>query len=163
MRLYVIGPVTGREGDNREAFEEARRELEAAGFKAVIPHDVVDAGGDWQLAMRQSIREMLRVRAGRPVHDGVAELPGLFGSRGALRARRLRPAGHPAQDRRGVVRRGGGVVSAPSREDWEMGYDSEPRGCNLGCLLFILAALALDALTVWLAVEAWRLAAGLLA
>lgn len=81
----------------------------------------------------------------------------------ALRARRLRPAGHPAQDRRGVVRRGGGVVSAPSREDWELGYDSEPRGCNLGCLLFILAALALDALTVWLAVEVWRLAAGLLA
>ena len=83
MRLYVIGPVTGREGDNREAFEEARRELEAAGFKAVIPHDVVDAGGDWQLAMRQSIREMLRVRAGRPVYDGVAELPGPFGPRGA--------------------------------------------------------------------------------
>lgn len=58
-------------------------ELEAAGFKAVIPHDVVDAGDDWQPAMRQSIREMLRVRAGRPVYDGVAELPGLFGSRGA--------------------------------------------------------------------------------
>lgn len=57
-------------------------------------------------------------------------------------------------------------MSAPSREDWEMGCDSEPRGCNLGCLLFILAALALDALdalTVWLAVEVWRLAAGLLA
>lgn len=54
-------------------------------------------------------------------------------------------------------------MSAPSREDWELGYDSEPRGCNLGCLLVILAALALDALTVWLAVEVWRLAAGLLA
>ena len=82
-RIYVIGPVSGREGENRAAFEEARSALEAAGFKAVIPHDVVDAGGDWQLAMRQSIREMLRVRAGRPVYDGVAELPGLFGSRGA--------------------------------------------------------------------------------
>ena len=45
-------------------------------------------------------------------------------------------------------------MSAPSREDWELGCDSEPRGCNLGCL---------DALTVWLAVEVWRLAAGLLA
>lgn len=54
-------------------------------------------------------------------------------------------------------------MSAPSREDWELGYDYEPRGCNLGCLLVILAALALDALTVWLAVEVWRLAAGLLA
>lgn len=61
------------------------------------------------------------------------------------------------------MRGGGGVVSAPSREDWELGYDSEPRGCNWGCLLFVLAALALDALTVWLAVEVWRLVAGLLA
>ena len=34
-------------------------------------------------------------------------------------------------------------MSAPSREDWELGYDSEPRGCNLGCLLVILAALYL--------------------
>lgn len=57
----------------------------------------------------------------------------------------------------------GYVPNNPGREDWEMGYDSEPRGCNLGCLLVILAALALDALTVWLAVEVWRLAAGLLA
>lgn len=61
------------------------------------------------------------------------------------------------------MRGGGGVVSAPSREDWELGYDSEARGCNWGCLLFVLAALALDALTVLLAVEAWRLVAGLLA
>ncbi len=52
MRLYVIGPVSGHEGDNREAFEEARRELEAAGFKATIPHDKIAEGTDWQMAMR---------------------------------------------------------------------------------------------------------------
>ena len=83
MRLYVIGPVSGHEGDNREAFEEARRELEAAGFKATIPHDKIAEGTDWQMAMRQSIREMLSVRAGKPVYGGVAELRGVFGSKGA--------------------------------------------------------------------------------
>ena len=83
MRLYVIGPVSGHEGDNREAFEEARRELEAAGFKATIPHDKIAEGTDWQTAMRQSIREMLSVRAGKPVYGGVAELRGVFGSKGA--------------------------------------------------------------------------------
>lgn len=52
-----------------------------------------------------------------------------------------------------------------SKEDWKIGYSeaNPPRGCNWGCLLVILAALALDALTVWLAVEVWRLVAGLLA
>lgn len=33
--------------------------------------------------MRQSIREMLSVRAGKPVYGGVAELRGVFGSKGA--------------------------------------------------------------------------------
>lgn len=73
MRLYVIGPVSGHEGDNREAFEEARRELEAAGFKATIPHDKIAEGTDWQTAMR----------AGKLVYGGVAELRGVFGSKGA--------------------------------------------------------------------------------
>ena len=83
MRIYVIGPVSGRENDNREAFEDARRRLEAAGYRVTIPHDKIAEGTDWQMAMRQSIREMLSVRAGRPVYGGVAELPGVFGSRGA--------------------------------------------------------------------------------
>lgn len=83
MRLYVIGPVSGREGDNREAFEEARRELEAAGFKATIPHDKIEAGTGWQDAMRASIKELLATYRGKPRYGGVAELPGVFGSKGA--------------------------------------------------------------------------------
>lgn len=85
MRLYVIGPVSGHEGDNREAFERARRRLEAAGHKAVIPHDLVPADTGWQAAMSKSIREMLRLTPhGRFYYDGVAELPRVIGSKGAL-------------------------------------------------------------------------------
>lgn len=83
MRLYVIGPVSGRENDNREEFEDARRQLEAAGFKAVIPHDKIEAGTPWADAMRASIKELLATYRGKPRYDGVAELPGVFGSKGA--------------------------------------------------------------------------------
>lgn len=83
MRLYVIGPVSGHEGDNREEFEEARRQLEEAGFKVTIPHDKIEQGAPWQSAMRASIREILSMYRGKPRYDGVAELPGVFGSKGA--------------------------------------------------------------------------------
>lgn len=43
MRLYVIGPVSGHERDNREAFEEARRERGVCG-QLGIPHRTV---GEW--------------------------------------------------------------------------------------------------------------------
>lgn len=84
MRLYVIGPVSGREGDNRDAFEEARKKLLAAGYEVEIPHDWIRPGVPWQEAMRASITQMLAVDNRRlPVYDGVAELPGVFGSKGA--------------------------------------------------------------------------------
>lgn len=84
VRLYVIGPVSGHEGDNREAFEEARRQLEDAGFDATIPHDIVPQGTEWRIAMQMSIRAMLSLDGGgTPICDGVAELPGVFGSKGA--------------------------------------------------------------------------------
>lgn len=74
--LYVIGPVSGIEDDNRAAFEEARTTLEASGYRATIPHDVIPTGTPWDEAMRLSIAEMAR-------HDGVAMLPGVETSRGA--------------------------------------------------------------------------------
>lgn len=36
-RLYLIGPVTGKPNDNREAFEEASARLEAEGYAVDIP------------------------------------------------------------------------------------------------------------------------------
>ena len=83
MKLYVIGPVSGKQGCNRLAFERARRRLVEAGYTAAIPHDKIECDAEWSMAMRQSIREMLSVRMGRPVYAGVAELPGCIGSRGA--------------------------------------------------------------------------------
>ena len=75
---YVIGPVTGVEGDNRAAFEAARgRILLSGAFDEVrIPHDCIPAGTPWSEAMRISIGELIR-------SDAVAMLEGCEGSRGA--------------------------------------------------------------------------------
>ena len=79
MRIYVIGPVTGREDRNRAAFEEARRRLEAAGHEVSTPLDFVPGDAEHAMAMRMSLCWMLRT--GRV--DGVARLDGWEGSAGA--------------------------------------------------------------------------------
>lgn len=83
LRLYIIGPVSGHENDNVDAFEEARDRLKAAGHKATIPHEKIPAGTPWRQAMRMSIRELLSLWKGEPRYEGVAELPGVFTSKGA--------------------------------------------------------------------------------
>lgn len=57
-RLYIIGPVTGFEGDNRQAFEEARAALKADGYNCDIPHDFIKSGTEWGEAMRKSINHL---------------------------------------------------------------------------------------------------------
>lgn len=76
MRLYVIGPVTGREKLNREAFEDAKERLWDAGYDVLIPHDVVLPIAPHERAMRLSIKAMLGC-------DGVAALTDWDESRGA--------------------------------------------------------------------------------
>ena len=76
MRIYIAGPVTGRPDLNRDAFEEARLALEAAGYEAVVPLDLVPADAEWGYAMRQCIASMMTC-------DGVARLPDWRSSRGA--------------------------------------------------------------------------------
>lgn len=78
MRAYVIGPVTGIPNDNRDAFEAAREQLEAAcAFDEVrIPHDYIPAGTGWSDAMRISVRNLVDF-------DAVAVLVGSERSRGA--------------------------------------------------------------------------------
>lgn len=76
MRLYVIGPVTGRENLNRAAFEEAKEKLEQAGYDVLIPHDIIPPDYDYARAMRTSIVTMLGC-------DGAAFLPDWDESRGA--------------------------------------------------------------------------------
>lgn len=75
--LYVSGPVTGIEDDNRPAFEEAARRLRAAGFAARIPHEDIAPGTDWIPAMRMSLMAILAQA------DGLALLPGWERSKGA--------------------------------------------------------------------------------
>lgn len=76
MRLYVIGPVTGRENLNREAFENAKERLWDAGYDVLIPHDVVPPDASHEQAMRLSIKAMLGC-------GGVAALTDWDESRGA--------------------------------------------------------------------------------
>ena len=76
MRLYVIGPVTGREKLNREAFEDAKERLERAGYAVTIPHDIIPPNASHEDAMRASIKTMLGC-------DGVAMLACWSMSQGA--------------------------------------------------------------------------------
>lgn len=85
MRLYVIGPVTGRENLNCEAFEEARAKLEQAGYMVWTPHDIVPPDADHEDAMRLSIRTLLHL-------DGVAMLDDWATSPGALLENRVATA-----------------------------------------------------------------------
>ena len=82
MRLYVIGPVTGRENLNRAAFVDAREKLERAGYEAAIPHGFVPSGATHEDAMAQSIRALLDC-------DGVAMLDDWDRSPGATLENRV--------------------------------------------------------------------------
>lgn len=82
MRLYVIGPVTGRGGLNRAAFEAAKDELWGAGYDVLIPHDVVPSNATYSVAMRLSIKTLLGC-------DGVALLIDWDESTGATLEKRV--------------------------------------------------------------------------
>ena len=87
-RLYISGPVTGKPGDNRKAFEEARRELRHE-YIVDIPHDCVDAGAMHEEAMTTLIHQLTSKRYSYyqekrvNLYDGVALLPGWEQSEGA--------------------------------------------------------------------------------
>lgn len=90
-KLYVIGPVTGVAGGNRESFEIARTALADSGFRVLIPHDFVPPDAPWELAMRRSIQVMLGCEA-------VAEMPGVGESKGAnLESKIARALGIPVR------------------------------------------------------------------
>ncbi|MEC4272938.1 DUF4406 domain-containing protein [Adlercreutzia sp. R25] len=78
-RLYISGPVTGIENDNRAAFEEAKRRLSAKHPEVNIPHHFIASGTPYPKAMRISLS---RVTSG--VYYGVALLAGWENSNGAL-------------------------------------------------------------------------------
>ncbi len=82
-RLYVSGPVTGRENRNFDAFREAQRSLVDAGHMAIIPHQIVLPSATHEQAMRACINELTWWRFGGFSYDGVALLEGWEQSEGA--------------------------------------------------------------------------------
>lgn len=87
MRLYVIGPVTGRENLNRAAFKDAKEELERAGYAVTIPHDIIPPNASHEDAMRASIGWITRRD-----REGVAMLDDWATSPGALLENRVATA-----------------------------------------------------------------------
>lgn len=86
MRLYIIGPVTGIEDDNRPAFAHAREDLRSAGYDVKIPHDFIVHGTPHDRAMLQSVHALTQAKYGlrlTPYFDGVAMLEGWEESVGA--------------------------------------------------------------------------------
>lgn len=76
MRLYVIGPVTGRENLNRKAFEEARAKLEQAGYMVTIPHDFIPSDASHERAMQLSLWWIASARGDVAMLDDWATSPG---------------------------------------------------------------------------------------
>lgn len=77
MELYVIGPVTGRENLNREAFEDAKEKLERAGYAVTIPNDIILPDASREQAMRLSISWIAKLdRGGVAMLDDWAKSPG---------------------------------------------------------------------------------------
>lgn len=75
-RVYVSGPVSGRDGRNVAAFEEAAAALEAAGYRASVPTRFIAPDTPRGKAMRGCIAELLRC-------DGICMLDGWESSKGA--------------------------------------------------------------------------------
>lgn len=58
MKLYVIGPITGREIDNLKEFQRAKTALFKAGYEVVIPHDLIPKECSHDQAMLMSIHNL---------------------------------------------------------------------------------------------------------
>ena len=90
-RIYVSGPVSGVGGDNRAAFDAARRALLEAYPRAAVevPHDHVPEGTPWASAMRLCLSRLA-------LADMAVRLPGSSSSLGsALEMELCGHARHP--------------------------------------------------------------------
>lgn len=75
--LYISGPMTGLPDFNRPAFDEAARQLRAAGYRVLNPAETrLPWGAQWEDYMRVAIAQIAAC-------DGIAILPGWDESRGA--------------------------------------------------------------------------------
>jgi nucleoside 2-deoxyribosyltransferase len=80
MKVYISGPITGKENGNRAAFKAAADALIEKGLTPINPHDVGDeiqGSPSWLDFMKVDIKAMLDA-------DAVFVLPGWRESRGAM-------------------------------------------------------------------------------
>lgn len=99
MRLYIIGPVTGKPGNNLDAFKAAQKAMESLGHVADIPHSYVFVTEGWPQAMRRSVNRLTAFEGNAPLYDGVVRLPGWRKSKGATLENEVAGAcGIPAGD-----------------------------------------------------------------
>lgn len=78
MRVYISGPMSGLEDNNRKAFDAAEKDLKARGFDVVNPHNVKPSQEfpTYHDYLKADLREML-------LCDAVYALPGWGTSNGA--------------------------------------------------------------------------------
>lgn len=88
-RLYISGPVTGIEHDNRTVFDDTQKLLAEAGYDSFLPHYLVEPSDSHETAMLLCINELTErtqktgISYPVPYYDGVALLPGWEQSDGA--------------------------------------------------------------------------------
>lgn len=88
-RLYISGPVTGIEDDNRTVFDDTQKLLAEAGYDSFLPHYLVEPSDSHETAMLLCINELTGrtqkpgIRHPVPCYDGLALLPGWEQSEGA--------------------------------------------------------------------------------
>lgn len=84
MNLYVIGPVTGKENDNIDAFDSVYLDLVYSGAQTVtIPHMFIEPDDEWQYAMAKSIEMICDMFRSHKEDFGIAMLDGWEESKGA--------------------------------------------------------------------------------
>lgn len=104
MRVYISGPVSGRENGNEEAFRECAEALRVLGHDPVVPHDIVPEGCTWQEAMRHCLVWL-------PTCDAVCFIEGWHFSKGANLERAVAKAcGLEVMDGTRIVRKAKGVT-----------------------------------------------------
>lgn len=83
MKLYISGPITGIDQDNRPAFYNAQMRLEAAGYEVINPHNIGAQSGyqdglRWSDYLRADLIYILTEGV-----QGIATIEGHHASRGA--------------------------------------------------------------------------------
>lgn len=84
MKLYISGPITGIEDNNRRAFALAQHRLMISGYEVLNPHTLGPQSGyqdglRWSDYLKTDLEAILVEKV-----DGVATLPGWYKSPGAM-------------------------------------------------------------------------------